>query len=74
MAEKHEHRHHEFESEHPSLAERTLYKTGEHVKEDGAYQCVNCTKEPAPPMINLHKGDMIPVCVTCGPLSRWSHI
>jgi hypothetical protein len=71
---KREHEGEEFRAEHPATEERVLYKTGEKVKEDGAYVCINCVTPDKPPMVNLHKGDMIPVCGACGPLSRWSHI
>jgi hypothetical protein len=70
----HEHHHEEFRAEHPATEERTMLKTGERVKEDGAYVCVNCVSVEKAPMVNLNKGDMIPVCASCGPLSRWRHI
>lgn len=70
----HEHHHEEFHAEHPATEARTLLKTGEKVKDEGAYVCVNCVEANRPPMVNLSKGQMIPVCATCGPLSRWSHI
>ena len=68
------HEHEEFRSEHPATEERTLFKTGAKVDEDGAYVCINCVNVEKPPMVNLHKGDMVPVCGSCGPLSRWSKI
>jgi hypothetical protein len=67
-------KHDEFSAEHPATEAPAMYKTGEKVKEDGAYICVNCVRPDRPPMVNLHKGDMVPVCADCGPLSRWSHI
>ena len=66
--------HEEFRAEHPATEQRPMYKTGDRVKEEGAYICVNCVSEDRPPMVNLNKGDMVPVCATCGPLTRWSHI
>ena len=65
---------HEFHGEHPHTHERVLLKTGEHVKEDGAYFCLNCVEEKKPPMVNLKKGDMIPVCHTCTPNARWTKV
>ncbi|HEY9721622.1 MAG TPA: YjzC family protein [Oscillatoriaceae cyanobacterium] len=62
----------EFTGELPATEEQTQFKTGEHVPDDGAYACVNCGKPwKEAPMVNLKKGDMIPVCSDCGPLSRW---
>lgn len=62
---------HEFKAEEPMTAK--AYKTGERVDQEGAYACLNCGTNP-PPMVNLTKGTMIPVCGSCGPESRWTKI
>lgn len=64
----------EFESESPAVETPRRFKTGEKVDADGAYVCINCTEARKPPMVNLNKGAMIPVCGSCGPLSRWQKI
>lgn len=63
---------HEFTGEEPATATRT-YRTGERIQDEGAYACINCGVNP-PPMVNLLKDQMIPVCGTCGPESKWSKI
>jgi hypothetical protein len=70
----HEHKHGEFAGESPAVETPTRFKTGEKVNEDGAYVCINCTEARKPPMVNMTKGQMIPVCASCGPLSRWQKI
>jgi hypothetical protein len=67
--EKHDH---EFKSEEAATAPK-VFKTGERVDDEGAFACINCGTNP-PPMVNLLKDQMIPVCGTCGPESRWSKI
>ena len=64
---------HEFKAEEPATSTPQTFKTGERVGDEGAYACINCGTNP-PPMVNLVKDSMIPVCGVCGPESRWSKI
>lgn len=62
----------EFKAEMP-VTQIRHYKTGERVTEEGAFYCENCGKNP-PPMVNLEKHQMLPVCPSCGPMSRWRKV
>ena len=62
---------HEFRGETPATTDQKILKTGERVDEDGAYACATCGEWRKAPMVNLTKGQMIPVCSKCGPDSRW---
>jgi hypothetical protein len=64
----------EFRAEMPAAAPPELLKTGERIEDEGAYYCINCRGEDPPPMVNLEKGQMIPVCASCGPASRWRRL
>lgn len=62
---------HEFRSEQPVSAPSPELLPGECAPQGGSFGCASCAEAVTATLITLEKDDALPICHTCGPMTRW---
>ena len=62
---------HEFMGEQPAIALEQGLAPGVCPPEAGRWACAGCAETVAATLITLEKDEKLPICNTCGPMTRW---